>query len=388
MVDDLLGITKCGPESVKLNSIINSFVESKQLEFGKGKCNKIHIGGTHTNCPNLRVHDDEMVERDEEKYLGDIFSKDGTNKKNIEARKCKGFGIISDILSILNDIPLGRNRIDAGLKMRNAMFLNGILTNCEVWYGLQKAEVEQLEEVDEFLLRKILGAHSKTAKEMLYLETGTTPLRFLIQSRRLSYLHHILTRDENELIRRIYDAQKRKPINDDWYITITGDREDLKMNLDDDQIKIMKKNKFKEHVKNKVKEKALNYLNSLKQSHSKVKHIKFNKLEPQKYFFHKEFKLSDIQLLFQLRTRMTDVKINFSKRYGNLVCEFCEDKEDDTQQHILHCQKLLELYPNKDQLSKIDYEDIFSSPAKQLNLTRHMGALLKIRENLQIKSTP
>ena len=36
------------------------------------------------------------------------------------------------------------------------MFLNGILTNSKIWYGLNKNEIEQLEDLDKDLLRKIM----------------------------------------------------------------------------------------------------------------------------------------------------------------------------------------------------------------------------------------
>ena len=45
-----------------------------------------------------------MTETKHEKYLGDIFSEDGSNEKNIEARQAKGFGIVNNILAIINEI--------------------------------------------------------------------------------------------------------------------------------------------------------------------------------------------------------------------------------------------------------------------------------------------
>ena len=49
-----------------------------------------------------------MEESEEERYLGDLITSDGSNKRNIDARKGKGYGIIENImeffmpLSILN----------------------------------------------------------------------------------------------------------------------------------------------------------------------------------------------------------------------------------------------------------------------------------------------
>jgi len=45
----------------------------------------------------------------------------------------------------------------------------------------------KLKKMLEYLIREILGAHSKTAIEMIYLETGATPLSFIIKRRRMSY---------------------------------------------------------------------------------------------------------------------------------------------------------------------------------------------------------
>ena len=102
---------------------------------------------------------------------------------------------------------MGKFKIEAGLELRNSMFLNGTLTNREVWHGLQDEDLVALEQVDECLLRGILQAHSKTPKEALYLETGAKPIRFIVKSRRLGYLHHLLTRNESELISKVFYAQ-------------------------------------------------------------------------------------------------------------------------------------------------------------------------------------
>ena len=101
--------------------------------------------------------------------------------------------IISEILSILREVPLGKHELAAGLQLREAMFINGILTNSEVWYAIKNEEIQRLQEADEYLLRKLLKAHSKTAKECLYLETGTIPIKYVVMSRRLNYFYHIIT---------------------------------------------------------------------------------------------------------------------------------------------------------------------------------------------------
>ena len=158
----------------------NIFIEHKKLKLSSTKCFRIHIGKGHNNCTDMHVHDGTMNEADKEKYLGDIIDKSGTIQATIEQRKSKGDGIVAEIISILKEIPLGKHTVEVALKLREAMLINGILYNSEVWHGVTHAQIVKLESVDEALLRSILKAHSKTPKEFLYLETGTIPLRWII----------------------------------------------------------------------------------------------------------------------------------------------------------------------------------------------------------------
>ena len=60
-----------------------------------------------------------------------------------------------------------------------------MICSIKVWYGLKSSQITELEQVDEYLLRKILNAHSKTAKEMLYLETAAVPIEFILKKQTL-----------------------------------------------------------------------------------------------------------------------------------------------------------------------------------------------------------
>ena len=56
MVDDLLGMARCGGDSLDLNITINSRIEMKRLKFhtpnenGKSKCHSLHVG-KQSDCP-------------------------------------------------------------------------------------------------------------------------------------------------------------------------------------------------------------------------------------------------------------------------------------------------------------------------------------------------
>ena len=104
----------------------------------------------------------------------------------------KGFAIVAEILAILEEIPLGKHKMEIGLQLRQAMLLNGMLYISEAWHSITEEEIKLLEKVDEHLLRSLVKGHSKSPKEFLFLESGATPIRLLISCRRLLYLHTIL----------------------------------------------------------------------------------------------------------------------------------------------------------------------------------------------------
>ena len=43
MVDDILSVTKCSNQSVKVNAVVNTFMETKKLKLNKKKCHRIHV---------------------------------------------------------------------------------------------------------------------------------------------------------------------------------------------------------------------------------------------------------------------------------------------------------------------------------------------------------
>ena len=124
MFDDLLSVTECGVEIVKANGFINAKTNIKKLQFGEDNCKKLHIDKKKHLCPELYVDswilekkdgnekgiknltdvfdgDFEMENVDSVKYLGDILSTDGSNIKNMQARKSKAIGAVKQITSTL-----------------------------------------------------------------------------------------------------------------------------------------------------------------------------------------------------------------------------------------------------------------------------------------------
>ena len=323
--------------------------------------------------------EENMVEVEEEKYLGDVISRDGKNIKNFKARVNKGTGIVNKIMNMLDGIPFGQFYFEVALILRNSLLVSSMLCNSEAWYNITNSELNFLETVDLMLLRKILNVPKTTPKEMLYLELGCIPFRNVIQQRRLSFLYYILQEDPKSLVYRFFETQRKNRTKNDWVTTILRDLEELKLNLNFDEIKAMKKSSFVNLLKQSIVKKSLEELNKKKESHSKVMGLEHKFLKMKRYFLSSNVKASkeEIQMVFKLRSRVTDLKTNFKNMYESYECTACGN-EEESQKHILECRELLKR--NKDIKENPVYEKIFEG-----NISQQINIAKIFKENMQIK---
>ena len=128
-------------------------------------------------------------------------------------------------------------------------------------------------------MRGILGAHPKIPPEALYLETRSIPIRFVVASRRILYLHTILQKSRNEMIQKIFEAQKIKPSPGDFIELVNNDLEMIGLKITEEEMRKISKQKFKKIVKTNVMNAAFIYLKDLQQTHSKMKNVHYDKFK-------------------------------------------------------------------------------------------------------------
>ena len=104
----------------------------------------------------------------------------------------------------------------------------------------------------------------------------------------------------------------------------------------------------------------------------------------QGYINNSDFNISDIQLLFKLRTRMMNVKANFRNQYNNddIICKFCDEGVEESQYHQLECQTIINNCPELFNDISVEYEDIFKGPEKQLKIVKLFHAIVNTRDKL------
>ena len=81
------------------------------------------------------------------------------------------------------------------------------------------------------------------------------------------FFKHILNTKEQSLLHKFFTFQKASPVKHDWVNQIRLDMETVHLNLTDDEIREMSKNKYKSLIKKKISKASLNYLNSLAEKH-------------------------------------------------------------------------------------------------------------------------
>ena len=187
---------------------------------------------------------------------------------------------------------------------------------------MKKKEKNELKVVDKILLKKVLNSPSSSCTESLYLELGLIPIHVILKARRINYLHYLVNLKDEEMLAMFLKIQWKYPCKEDWTTQVQEDLEDFGMDNDLEKIKTTSKNSFKRLVKMKAKKYALDYLQDLKASHSKMNNLVYTELKLQDYL-KSEIPVNDAKNLYQFRVRVANFSGNFKGRYQSLVCPFC-----------------------------------------------------------------
>ena len=364
MIDDLLTISECGDKTKLINEYINFKTGSKRLQFGTSKCIKMHIGKTNseTLCQELYVgewknemqYDPQtgeskmneyfagnvkMQTTKEQKYLGDILSSDGTHTKNVQERRNKGYGIINQILQILESTYFGKYHFEIAIVLRESLFLSSILLNSEAWVNYSEKDIRMLEQCDEVLLSRIIECDKNSSNALKYLELGVIPIRFEIMKRKLMFLQYILKQNKNSMIYKILKAIEAEPIKKDFVFICKKYLEALKIKKTFEEIGNMSKIQLKKLLKEKIRSEALIFLKDQQLKQEKIKHIEYKDLKMQDYLSEGDRKIAISKIIYKARGKILDIKFQKRWKYDDLQCEGCQQNIESGEE-ILKCENL------------------------------------------------
>ena len=195
----------------------------------------------------------------------------------------------------------------------------------------------------------------------------------------------LLTREEEELTKRVLRAQQGNPTQGDWWLSVQESMKQIGLSMSENEILSYSKKQFSKMVKNKIMLTLFKKLSDRQENHSKTKNIKYNSLETQSYLKCSEITNCEASTLFRLRSRtINQIKDNFRNKYrkmGDMQCFFgCPNR--DEQEHITSCQVLISKYNWKEKHPEFEYNHIFGSLDQMIIVGQIFSRLLKIRSNI------
>ena len=220
----------------------------------------------------------------------------------------------------------------------------------------------------------------KTPSEFLYLETGATPIGWIIAQRRVNYLKCILKKDENELVKKVYLDQQKGPVTGDFALLVENDMKSL--TVTQTQVETFPKHDLKKVLKSSANAAAFEELKSKQGKHNKVKHLVYDKFEIQQYLINPNIYSSDKHTITAVRSQcVRNIKINFPKMYKyRLNCPLqcnTDTPQPDTQRHLLNCPKL-----NKQTSTNLNIDQVNSISTEQELIAPILSRIIRLRSRL------
>ena len=234
----------------------------------------------------------------------------------------------------------------------------------EAWSSISDKELTSMEQVDMACLWSLVKGHSKCSVAFITLEFGLLQLRHRILKRRMMYHHHILSRNDEELIKKVYIKQKEDSIKGDWIRTLQSDFKFIGEEINDQNIVRMSQDEYRSFIQKKIEQASFLYYLSLKEKcRKKLQNLKYDRLRTQDYLTNGQFSQEEINLLFALRSKSYPAKMNYRKmNRGDLKCILkCDQLE--TQSHIFENCTPIHNKLNIISTMKIDY--IYGSVSQQ-----------------------
>ena len=200
------------------------------------------------------------------------------------------------------------------------------------------------------------------------------------------FLHYLVSLDQNELLAKVYNTQKANPLRNDWCLQVKSDTREMKLEMTDEELKALNKEKIKEKVKTACREAAFLYLKKEKEKVvRKLGKINYPQLCMQGYLQTNDMNIRLKKFAFRARMRM----LNVSKNYGlNKYCPLCKEDEIngqiiDSQEHLLECIKIKENVPEIRENVSIKHDDIYGENCGEIKrATELLNLSMKMRTKL------
>ncbi len=321
-------------ELQKMMNATNDIAQRYHIEFGAAKCKVVRIGPGKKS--SIKLGETVLEETENYKYLGEILNKKATRKDHIKALKGKANGAFNNITAWTGNKEFKSIRMKAIWKLIDMCIIPIITYGAEAATHTTK-EVEEIQQIFNNLLRKLLNLPQSTPNMPLLIETGYLPIEYYMDRKRIMQANRVENSKQTTLIKRTIQGE-----NNEWMTKTKETMEKYNITMEDIN---GTKNQLKEKVTKNQIEHFKARLTKERETKSKLRHLMDNKSNPklgERPKHMNELSRKQCRAIMLARTRMIPVKANHKGSHKNQDCRWCNKKDtQETQEHILiECEAL------------------------------------------------
>ena len=336
LVDDILNANTAPDDVIKSHENMEQFSELKRLPVNGKKCFLLPINARNLwKIPHLKHKGTRLEIVETVLYLGNIFNNKGDNKDKIKDRVNKAKTCMIESISVCSEITLGVYVVESLLLAQSMIFIPTLLYGAQTWTNLTVEDAKSLKTVQLQFLKRILRVPSSACNAIVFLELGVVPVSFEMQIMKLTFLHHILSLDDDDPVKSSYIEQLKIPDEKNWANEVKRLRSTYQITETDAEIATVPKSEWKDKIANTIKTEVIRSLNEEKNNLSKSSVFPDAvTLQPSKYLYH--FTVNHACLLFRVRCRIADIKDLQRYKYGSdQGCRCCDVDAEETLDHVL-----------------------------------------------------
>ena len=205
------------------------------------------------------------------------------------------------------------------------------------------------------LLKKLFDVPQSVSSSFLFLELGVLPIEYEIQKRQLTFLHHIVNLDSNDPVRLLYDQMKRLPCEANWVNDVRRSADKFSIEIDDEQLRTISKDTFKNTVKKAVEAFAFKKLQTECSQQKKTQTLKYDHFRCQPYLT--KLYPSQAKVILKCRARCLKIKTHRPFLFKNKICRWC-NLEEESLEHVINCgsDDSMKVDVSIDDLGECDYD--------------------------------
>ena len=332
-VDDINGNgRKEFVEAVMMNA---SRKEREKLwEFSTDKSKWMCIEGRKKDAEEISVEIKQgKIERTKKyKYVGNIVNDKGNMDEQLELMKDKASNTIREINRMCARNRVGIMEMEAKIFIYNMVGLTSVFHNIEGWSNMRKGDMEKLECLQGKILKGIFGLPKSTPYWGLLFEIDVWPIRLTIIYKRMMLYHNLVNSDKKRFARELIINQEMLKIERCWFANAKDDGMSVGLELSEDAMRRISKEKWKETVKEKINIQFQHEVNQRRTEEGKMRFLHTNGINS----YLKEVYNEQARIALKIRLNMIEW---IGGNYGvTRPCNLCG--EEDTTEHVFACKQV------------------------------------------------